>query len=99
MDAAGPVTDDLVQRVRAAAEAFAVRTVQRRADQPGNPRGIVIERFGDVIAPACPSRPDLDFLNRVAGLTPSTVDRVPDVVAFYRRHGVRPWFEVAPEPG
>jgi hypothetical protein len=95
----GRITTDLVQRVRSAAEAFAVRILELMTELPGNPRGLVIERFGDVVAPACPSWSELDFLNRVAGLTPANPNRLPEVLAFYRHHGVRPWFELVPEPG
>jgi ribosomal protein S18 acetylase RimI-like enzyme len=58
--------------------------------------GARLERFGGVVAAIDPSRPELDFVNRVYGLWPEDADRVAEVVAFYREHDVHAWFELAP---
>ena len=58
--------------------------------------GVELERFGAAVAAVDPSRPELDFVNRVHGLWPEEVDRVADIAAFYRGHGVRGWLELAP---
>ena len=52
-----------------------------------------------VIAPCQPERPDLDFQNRVNGLTPADAPAVPAIVAWYAERGVRPWFELVPSAG
>ena len=52
-----------------------------------------------VLAPCHPERPDLDFQNRVNGLTPADAGLVPDLVAWYAARGVRPWFELVPSAG
>jgi len=93
------VTEDLVRRVHRVGEDFMLGWLEGIRDRPGNPRDLSIERFGEAIAPVCPGSPNVDFLNRVMGLSAADAERVPDIVAFYRRHGVRPWFEVIPGEG
>jgi GNAT superfamily N-acetyltransferase len=59
--------------------------------------GIELGAFGpDVLAPCHPERPDLDFQNRVNGLTPDDAALVPALAAWYAERGVRPWFELVP---
>jgi hypothetical protein len=89
-------TDALVRRVHDSAEAYAAARLETMRSQPGNPRGLVIERFGSAIAPACPAMPELDFLNRVMNLRAADANRLPEIGVFYRRLGIRPWFELLP---
>ncbi len=49
-----------------------------------------------VLSPCHPDRPDLDFQNRVNGLTPDDAAVVPGLVGWYAARGVRPWFELVP---
>jgi GNAT superfamily N-acetyltransferase len=96
------VTDpaaDLVARIRRAASAFMIAWVEGLRDLPGNPDRVTVERFGDAVALACETLPDLDFVNSVHGLDPGEDDRVADVTAFYRERGLRGWTELAPMPG
>jgi hypothetical protein len=59
--------------------------------------GIELGDFGpDVLAPCHRDRPELDFQNRVNGLTPEDAALVPGIVAWYAERGVRPWFELVP---
>jgi hypothetical protein len=58
--------------------------------------GSELARFGPVVAAADPTRPEVDFLNRVYGLWPEDADRVVEIAAFYRDRGVRGWLELAP---
>ena len=51
---------------------------------------------GHVLAACHPDRPDLDFQNRVNGLTPDDAALVPALVDWYADRGVRPWFELVP---
>jgi GNAT superfamily N-acetyltransferase len=94
-----PVTYDVVRRLEDAVTAFSVRRLETLAALPGNPAGLELEWFGGALAPASPSQPELDFVNRVEGLEPKDADWVGEIVARYRRLGIRPWFELAPHPG
>lgn len=49
-----------------------------------------------VLAPCHRDRPDLDFQNRVHGLTPADAGLVPALAAWYAGRGIRPWFELVP---
>jgi GNAT superfamily N-acetyltransferase len=93
-----PVTFELVRRLEEAIETFSVRRLATLAALPDNPTGLELERYGEVVAPACPARPDVDFLNRVGRLSPDNAGRVGELVARYRRLGIRAWFELAPHP-
>ena len=88
-----------VARIRRAASAFMVGWVEGLRDLPGNPARVHVERLGDVVALACGTLPDLDFVNTTHGLDPAAADRVGDVTALYRRLGLRGWTEVAPAAG
>ena len=88
-----------VARIRRAASAFMVGWVEGLRDLPGNPARVHVERLGDVVALACETLPDLDFVNTTHGLDPAAADRVGDVTALYRRLGLRGWTEVAPAAG
>jgi ribosomal protein S18 acetylase RimI-like enzyme len=52
--------------------------------------------FGATVAAVDPTRPELDFVNRVYGLWPEDADRVDEIASLYRDRGVRGWFELAP---
>jgi GNAT superfamily N-acetyltransferase len=93
-----PVTNELVRRLEDAVNAFSIRRLETLAALPGNPAGLELEWFGRALAPASPAQPELDFVNRVEGLEPGDADRVEEIVARYRRLGIRPWFELAPHP-
>ena len=58
--------------------------------------GSELARFGAVVAAADPTRPEVDFVNRVYGVWPEDAGRVADIAAFYRDRGVRGWLELAP---
>jgi len=96
----GPrVTDELIRRLEGENIRFIAGWLEGAMARPGNPRGLRIERFGDVFAPLATNVPDLDFMNRVAGLSPRNLDVLPGVLSLYRDAGIRPWFEVAPASG
>ena len=87
------LTDDLAFRLERAANRWG------RAWMAGV-AGIELAPAPDhVLAPCHPERPDLDFQNRVNGLTPADAGLVPDLVAWYAERGVRPWFELVPSAG
>jgi GNAT superfamily N-acetyltransferase len=58
--------------------------------------GAELERFGTAVAAVDPSRPELDFVNRVYDLWPEDEGQAGEIARFYRDRGVRGWFEVAP---
>jgi ribosomal protein S18 acetylase RimI-like enzyme len=58
--------------------------------------GAKLERVGAAVVVVDPSRPDLDFVNRVYGMWPEDADRVDEIAARYREKGVRGWLELAP---
>ena len=85
------LTEDLAHRIERVAVTWS------RAWMAGVEAIDVASGLPDHVLAAChPARPDLDFQNRVNGLTPDDVDLVPRLLGFYAAHGVRPWFEVVP---
>lgn len=88
-----------VARIRRAASAFMVGWVEGLRAVPGNPARVHVERLGGVVALACETLPELDFVNTTHGLDPAAAARVGDVTALYRRLGLRGWTEVAPAAG
>jgi GNAT superfamily N-acetyltransferase len=90
------MTAALVERLEAPLESFGVARIEALAEMPGNPLDLRIERFGTVVAPAALADPELDFVNRIGGLTAQDAARVDEILAFYGGLGLRPWLEVAP---
>jgi hypothetical protein len=82
--------DELVRRLEGAIDAFAVAWLEGHASGD-DPAGILLERFGDVVAAATPARPDLDFMNRIHGLAVAVSAALAEVLSFYRSLGLRPW--------
>jgi GNAT superfamily N-acetyltransferase len=83
-------------RVTRAAAQFTVGAMLSSMQRPGNPRGVVLERFGGSTATACRTQPDFDFRNTLAGLEAADIGRVDEITAFYRSLGIRGWAEVPP---
>jgi hypothetical protein len=88
-------TDELVRRLEGAIDAFAVAWLEGHASGD-NPAGILLERFGGVVAAAAPGRPDLDFMNRIHGLAFANPAVLVEVLSFYGSLGLRPWIELPP---
>ncbi len=64
----------------------------------GGIAGLHLGAFGPRLLVGChPDRPELDFQNRVNGLTPADVHRIGEIGNFYDEHGVRPWWEIVPD--
>jgi GNAT superfamily N-acetyltransferase len=84
------VTEELAFRLERAANRWGAAWMAGIA-------GIELGDFGaHVLAPCHRERPELDFQNRVNGLTPDDAALVPDIVAWYAERGIRPWFELVP---
>ena len=82
-------SDDLLsRRLEAVGDGFMLEWLQGT--------GAELERFGAAVAAVHPSRPELDFVNRVYGLWPEDAERVDEIAAYYRERGVRCWLELAP---
>jgi ribosomal protein S18 acetylase RimI-like enzyme len=83
---------------------FSDESLGRRLEQIGNRfmldwlegTGAELARFGAATAAVDPSRPELDFVNRVYGLWPEDAERAPELARFYAERGVRAWVELAP---
>lgn len=86
------------QTVTAAAAAFTLGAMRAAQEQPGNPRGVHIQRFGEATAICARAAPEHDFMNSLLGLHAADAGRVPEITDFYRDHGVRGWTEVPPGP-
>jgi ribosomal protein S18 acetylase RimI-like enzyme len=92
------LTEALVRRLEGVGVDFTAAWLESLRD--ASPElGLEVVRFGAAVAAACPTRPELDFMNRVEGLWPEDEGRVREVAAFYRERGLRPWFEVVPADG
>jgi hypothetical protein len=88
-------TNELVRRLEGAIDTFGVAWLEGHASGD-NPAGILLERFGDVTAAATPSRPELDFMNRIHGLAFARPGVLEKVLSFYSSLGLRPWIELPP---
>lgn len=80
--------ESLARRLEAAGDDFSIEWLDGT--------GAELTSFGRAVASLDPSRPELDFVNRVYGLWPEDADEVEAIAALYRRHGVRAWVELAP---
>ena len=84
------LTEALAQRVEQVAVAWSRAWMNGIA-------GIELGDFAPhVLAPCHPERPELDFQNRVNGLTPNDAGLVALIAGWYAERGVRPWFEIVP---
>ncbi len=85
------VDETLVRRLEAVANRFMLEWLEGTSAE--------LERFGEAVAAADPTRPELDFVNRVYGLWPEDAGRAGEIAAFYLDRGVRGWLELAPSTG
>ena len=85
-----------MERLEASLGSFGLARIEALAELPGNPLGLRIERFGSAVAPAALADPELDFVNRIGGLTARDSGRLDEILEFYGGLGLRPWLEVAP---
>lgn len=98
VDELEPTTERLARRLERAGTSFLVEWLEGAVGHPQSPPGLEVRRFGGAVGFACPSRPELDFLNRVHDLWPEDAARVPEIARFYADVRVRAWFELAPSP-
>ena len=93
------MTEPLARGLERAGVSFLVEWIEGASRHPQRPPGLEVRRFGGAVAFVCPSRPEIDFLNRVHDLWPEDEGEVERIAGFYRSLGVRPWFELAPADG
>jgi hypothetical protein len=89
------LTTELAQRLIAAERDCMVDWLRAMEALDGNPFGIAIRQFGQATALVC-SRIPAEVYNRVIGMTADDRAYVPDILAFYREHGVNPLFDLSP---
>lgn len=86
-----PLTQELAHRIEQVAVAFGRIWL-------GGIDGLLLGTFGPRLLVGChPDHPELDFQNRVNGLTPADAHRIGEIGVFYDEHGVRPWWEIVPD--
>jgi hypothetical protein len=83
------MTKQLASRLREALGSLTIAGLTSVQQQPGNPFGIEIRRFGGATAILADKAPADGWWNRVVGFQPADVDSIDDIVAFYREHGRR----------
>jgi GNAT superfamily N-acetyltransferase len=88
----------LARRLERAGCRFMLGWMEAARAAPGNPLGLVRRPFGEAVAVARPSLAELDFMNTVYGLSAADAGCVEEIIAFYDGLGVRPSFELIPEP-
>ena len=94
------MTEGMRARLDACTSAFHTRRLELLRDQPGNPSGVEIRRFGDeVVATAADRRPEVTWMQHVEGLSPDDASIVPKVAAWYHAKMLRPRFDITPSPG
>jgi len=94
-----PITEALARRLDDVGVRFMLEWLRGVAARAGNPRRLELRNFGAVVAPASDACPELDFMNRVGGLTPADAEQVPSILAYYADRAIRPWFELVPCDG
>jgi ribosomal protein S18 acetylase RimI-like enzyme len=90
---------DLIDRVVAVANAYAVSRIKVLQSLPGNPVGIEVRELGDnAIALMAKHFPNPNF-NRVAGLKRDHLGEIEPLLRWYRDNRVAPRFEILPREG
>jgi hypothetical protein len=89
------LTTELAQRLIAAERDCMVDWLRAMEAVDGNPFGIAIRQYGQATALVC-SRIPAEVYNRVIGMTAEDRAYVPEILAFYREHGVNPLFDLSP---
>ena len=90
---------DLIDRVIAVENAYAVSRITVLQSLPGNPVGIEVREIGDnAVALMAKHFPNPNF-NRVAGLRGDQVKEIEPLVRWYRDNAVAPRFEILPREG
>ena len=93
------LTDGMRARIEKCSQAFHTRWLELLRDQPGNPSGVEIRRFGDdVIATAAGKRPQVGWMQHVNGLSSGDASIVPKVAAWFHAKLLLPRFDITPAP-
>jgi GNAT superfamily N-acetyltransferase len=90
---------ELIDRVIAIENAYAISRIKVLQDLPGNPVGVGVRELGDnAVALMARNFPNPNF-NRVAGLKAPHVAEIEPLVRWYRDNGVKLRFEILPREG
>jgi hypothetical protein len=89
------LTADLAKRLVTAEKECMAAWLRAMEQEPGNPLGAVVQRFGGATALVC-ARIPAEVFNRVFDLTVEDGDLVPAILSFYQQRGAKPCFDVSP---
>ena len=90
------ITPELIERVNRFFADFHAARMEASALLPGNPFGIEVRRFGSGVAVKV-QHPLLRSKNRIFGFQPDDLERLDDLISFYRSDGLR--FTLTVPPG
>ena len=90
------MTKQLAKRVHHSLTSLTVAGLASAQQQPGNPFGIELRRFGSATAILAARAPADGWWNRVVGLQPDDASQIDDIVAFYRKYGRRCHVDLEP---
>jgi GNAT superfamily N-acetyltransferase len=96
MPQAPAMTIPFARRLAAAHETFHAEGLRAAEALPGNPFAVEVRRFGRAVATLSARLPMVDHVNRVVGLELQDARALPELLAFFRAHGIRARFEIGP---
>jgi GNAT superfamily N-acetyltransferase len=88
-------TESAAHIERCETEYFALRLEMLRA-LPGNPYGIEVRRYGDMVASQVRHSENYWFFNRVMGMNHEDLGRLDEVIGWYRENKVNCRFDIVP---
>jgi hypothetical protein len=89
---------DTAARIERCVTAGHVGLIELLSQQNDNRLGAEVHAFADDVVGTCVTgEPDLQWLQHVTGLSPHTVDLLPEITAWYAARHLSPRFEIAPE--
>ncbi|ODT78073.1 MAG: hypothetical protein ABS76_25125 [Pelagibacterium sp. SCN 64-44] len=86
---------EMVTRAMNTDLAYTMQRMRVIEEREGNPLGIAIRHFGAATALAAAKLPSARF-NRVVGLSPTDVDKLPEILKWYADLGLAPRVEIRP---
>lgn len=92
-----PLSAALIQRIEQSDRDYTHSRLGGMGQAAGNLLGIEIQTFGQAAAFLIRGWPDFWYGNKVLGLGPADASRVPEIVAYFRRHQLSFRFELAPQ--
>lgn len=87
---------ELTHRLEAADAREVAIGLQGLAQRLGDEAGVAVGRFGRAVAVVCQCL-ETSLYNRVIGFDAEALDRIDEIIAFYRDRNVPPRFDIVPE--